>query len=497
MRYLWLALLALPLTTPLYAQTPPAACVHPSTTPEASIQACQTALAKAPSADARYNLGRLQLDAGQLEEAADTFDSFTQTYSKDPRAIYAADLHLDALHRSGRLEALERAARAYASGRPLSDPVFVARARDVVAGAIFKRCTQTPIDDERHLDCFLTFAREMPNHPEAPTALFNAAVALERRREPARAEQVYRHLLKTYPTSRLDALALSRAAILAHRRADLELAASRFEELADRYPKHDESPDALIQAGHIREAFGAWEQAIKNYESYLKRFGRKRDSERVLLHIAKVYETHGKVAQAQRAYTALSRRAKGALSLQGSLRALALTMPLRSQRARRDALKTLERLERAATGLGASPDLQELRAEIVFLRAKLEHARLTAGKPSRAELTTSIEGYKQTLMTRNLRWIMHAMLEMASLHEAISELKGRSCDVTCRSEARQSAIAIYKLILQRGQDLVYYESEWRRAQRALVRLGEERPNSEFTAQPRSSLGTQKPGLRWE
>ena len=69
MRLLWLTLLMLPLATPLHAQAPPAVCDHPAKEVEAAIQACEASLEKAPSANARYVLGRLQLDSDQFEQA--------------------------------------------------------------------------------------------------------------------------------------------------------------------------------------------------------------------------------------------------------------------------------------------------------------------------------------------------------------------------------------------------------------------------------------------
>jgi hypothetical protein len=127
---------------------------------------------------------------------------------------------------------------------------------------------------EQCAEAYLAAAADPHAEPRhAVEARYNAAVCLEKAREPERAVATYRTIVDAYPRDRLSARALAAIAAIEGALFRFEAAADAAEAYARRYPAEKDAVDALSDSFRWRMALGQYDRAGRVLDTLAKRDG--------------------------------------------------------------------------------------------------------------------------------------------------------------------------------------------------------------------------------
>jgi cellulose synthase operon protein C len=157
---------------------------------------------------------------------------------------------------------------------------------------------------------FEKFADEFRGNPDAPNALFNAAIARDRNREPRKAMALRERILKEYPDAKVapqTALALASARSAEKDRAG---AVKLYEQYLEKWPKGGQRCLALYNLGVETEGLGRKLEAAQRYKDFASDTACLEEdpdsSARALFHAADLFAKAKKKAEATELWKVLS-----------------------------------------------------------------------------------------------------------------------------------------------------------------------------------------------
>jgi TolA-binding protein len=115
---------------------------------------------------------------------------------------------------------------------------------------------------------FERFAADYPDHPDAPSALYNAAIAWSQVKEPKKALAAREQVLARYPDARVAPKALLAAAGDLSAGGDHAGAARLYSQYLERYPAGDDRCLALLDAGAELDIARQSAEASRRYLAY-------------------------------------------------------------------------------------------------------------------------------------------------------------------------------------------------------------------------------------
>jgi len=206
----------------------------------------------------------------------------------------------EAAERSGKaaaaqVEATEKAGKG-ADAKALSRD---AAARSAEAQAHYRQAAQL----------YEQFAAEQPGSPDAPNALFNAALAWDKAREPKKAVAGRERLVATYPDAKIVPQALVSLG-LGHAREGNQAAAARANETyLQRWPDGPQHCIALQNLGVALQSQGKKLDAAQRYQQFANDAACLKDdpnnAARVLYEAGKLYTEAKRPSEARRVFQAL------------------------------------------------------------------------------------------------------------------------------------------------------------------------------------------------
>jgi outer membrane protein assembly factor BamD (BamD/ComL family) len=117
---------------------------------------------------------------------------------------------------------------------------------------------------------FEKFAAENRTHPDAPNALYNAAVAWERAKEPRKAQSARAALLERYPDTRIAPQATLAQASTLTRQGEHAAAQKLYQGYLEKWGKGPQRCLALQNLGVALESMGKKLEAAKNYQWFAR-----------------------------------------------------------------------------------------------------------------------------------------------------------------------------------------------------------------------------------
>ena len=179
-----------------------------------------------------------------------------------------------------------------------------AKAKRRLAEAIFLHA-QTLAEKGEAIKAAREFSRvaaETPYAPFADVALFNSAFQYDKAKLYAEAVKIYRHLVNSYPDSKLLLDALNNLAIDYAELGSYGKAAATYEQLAQRQSDPKKAQDALYNASVYYVKAQDWEGAIRVNRLFAERFPNSKDAEALYYDIPNYYLKLGDPEGCYRAY---------------------------------------------------------------------------------------------------------------------------------------------------------------------------------------------------
>lgn len=221
-----------------------------------------------------YKNGQFFQDYGDYDEAVKRYGLVIERYPASAVAGPAGDRILECLGAAKDYENIESWARRIKKTSAFSGRREQERLDGVIAGAMMKSAEGLVANKDygRAAAQFSRVARDYPGHPSAPTALANAAAALEKSGRPDEAVDAYRTLANKFPRSAEAPDALLVAARIEESVASFASAAALYEQLATRHPQAASAPEALKKAGLLRQTLGQHDKAIAHYAEFERQY---------------------------------------------------------------------------------------------------------------------------------------------------------------------------------------------------------------------------------
>jgi TolA-binding protein len=238
-----------------------------------------------------YKNGQFFFDYGDYDEAIKRFGLIVERYPDDPNAGAAGDRILEALGKAKDYENIESWARRLKKTKAFSSKDEKARMDKLIVGSVMKSGEKYAAQGkfDRAAEFFMRVPKEYPRDGQAPKALNNAAVVLEKAKKQDEAVAAYTELADKYPQTGEAPEALFTAARIEENIAYYDKAAALYEQLFSKYPQSAHAADALRSAGVLRQNLGQHDRAIKHYGEYARRFKDKSDAKEVAFHVGLVH----------------------------------------------------------------------------------------------------------------------------------------------------------------------------------------------------------------
>src|SRR6185369_15282950 len=210
-----------------------------------------------------YKNGQFFFDYGDYDEAVKRFGLIVERYPDDANAGAAGDKILDALGKAKDYENIESWARRLKKTKAFSSKDEQARMDKLIVGSVMKSGEKYAAAGkfDRAAEFFMRVPKEYPKDGQAPKALNNAAVVLEKAKKTEEAVAAYKELADKYPQTGEAPEALFTAARIEENIAYYDKAATLYEQLASRYPQNPHAADALRSAGVLRQNLGQHDRA--------------------------------------------------------------------------------------------------------------------------------------------------------------------------------------------------------------------------------------------
>jgi tetratricopeptide (TPR) repeat protein len=303
------------------------------------VDACQRYLAFAPNGEKAveiaYKAANVYYRYNDFAEAVKLFTAIAERHPRHELARYAANLALDCYNLQADWRSMNASAKRFWENGELmrAQPALREDLAKVIEQSGFKLIEE--LEKSRRqaeaADAYLAFARDWPQSRLAPTALYDASVALAKAGRLDRAMVVREQLVQRYPQDPLVpkvglANAQDREAV-----ADFDRAAEDYERYfhgwkraagvtaapVRRKGKHHAAPppapkgdaagyleekarDALYNAGVLREGLGQYARAEANRQLFVETWPASADAPRVFLSLADLAGRQGAVSKEQR-----------------------------------------------------------------------------------------------------------------------------------------------------------------------------------------------------
>ncbi|HEX7488724.1 MAG TPA: tetratricopeptide repeat protein, partial [Anaeromyxobacteraceae bacterium] len=301
------------------------------------VEACQRYLAFAPNGEKAveiaYKAANVYYRYNDFAEAVKLFSVIAERHPRHELARYAANLALDCYNLQADWRSMNASAKRFWENGELmrAQPALREDLAKVIEQSGFKLIEE--LEKSRRqaeaADAYLAFARDWPQSRLAPTALYDASVALAKAGRLDRAMAVREQLVQRYPQDPLVpkvglANAQDREAV-----ADFDRAAEDYERYfhgwkraagvtaapVRRKGKHraaapppapkgdaagyleEKARDALYNAGVLREGLGQYARAEANRELFVETWPASADAPRVFLSLADLAGRQGAVSK--------------------------------------------------------------------------------------------------------------------------------------------------------------------------------------------------------
>ena len=229
--------------------------------------------------DVKYKKAYTFYEFNHFDKAIPLFEDVAFNHSNHQLAIFAAELHLDAINALQDYDQLERAVLKYLEKKPLEDEAFNESVAEIHSQIRFKKCNLK--DDAKEWSeaakCYVQYARDFPEGELLEEALYNAALDFERLKEIGKAIQVRIALLKNTkePDSKMASKTLYNIGANYHALAMYTPAAKFYELYVANFKDRENAETALANAAEFRRYLGQYDRAILDYEKYLEFYGKR------------------------------------------------------------------------------------------------------------------------------------------------------------------------------------------------------------------------------
>ena len=155
-----------------------------------------------------FRQGKLYYERRIYDPAVRMFGQLLEKFPNSPFAADAGELVLDSFNRAADYQNIELWARKPKTAPAFKSPQAQARLNGLILGAVFQIGEQLAGkgEHEKAADAYVRAAKEFPNDPRAPKALYNAGLELSRAGQLARADEAYTSCVAKYPGSEEGAL---------------------------------------------------------------------------------------------------------------------------------------------------------------------------------------------------------------------------------------------------------------------------------------------------
>ena len=470
-----------------------------------------------------FRNGMLFYDYGDYDEAVKRFGVIVTEHPDDENAGPAGDRILEALRRSEDYENIESWARRLKGAEAFAEPAQKERLGGLIVEAMFRNGEAYGEGGfyERAAHRYLRVPAEFPEHDAAPEALQNAAVMLERAREPEEAAAVYAQVLEDYPSSELAEEAGFSAAQVYETFAYFDRSAATYERVAEAFPQGEQGADALFNAGVLRQALGQTERAIEHYETYAERYRRRSDAEEVAFRVGVVHEQAGDAGQAFRAFRSyIDRFPRGAHAVEARVRAARAALEhgreARAERNLRGALRAYERGGEPEEERRFAAEARYLQGELLYREYEAIGLDVEPGALRRtldrktALLEQAQDIYLDVVEYGEPSWATAALFRIGSvfdeyagslrdasapegLSEEQAEVYRQELDVYV-IDIEERAIELYSRGYRRAIDMGVYNEFTSRLREALGRMAPSQFPPENEARARERVGDRTPEI---
>lgn len=243
----------------------------------------------------KFRKAKTFYDFNQFEKAIPLFADVTERHSKDPIAVYSANLLLDSLQILGKPEEIPPWVEKFTQNAELmKDKEFEAQMSNLKAEALWLVADGFS-KNKRHKDAAKTYIdmyNAAPNHPRSAQMLYNAAIEYEKAGVIGSAVQARGILIQQKPDDSLAKKAQYQIAGNYHALAYYEKAADFYEKFATKFPGEADAIQALTNAVFFRRGLGQDEKAIEDNRSFVKFYGSRKPAQaaRVFFSIGAIHE---------------------------------------------------------------------------------------------------------------------------------------------------------------------------------------------------------------
>jgi len=249
----------------------------------------------------KYRKARIFYEYNHFEEAVPLFGDLVEHHRNTELGIFSANLLLDTLNILKRTKEIlawvdkflkmpelmkdEEFAKQMIS---IKTDALVREAKEFEGQGKFKECAQSMV----------AAAETLPEHPEHPTRLYDAALCFQNARLVGQAIRFRQELIEKYPTNPLSQRALYQIASGFHQLAYYSRASEFYEQYANKFPGESQSPKALGNAAVFRMGLGEYEAATKDMNAYIKYYGAQEpeDSAAVFFQMGQIFEKENRKA---------------------------------------------------------------------------------------------------------------------------------------------------------------------------------------------------------
>lgn len=273
------------------------------------VSAAENYTTKFPKAekalDIKFKLGRLYYSHNYFDQALAIFQDIVKTNPKSEFAVYSANLILDIYNLRKDYEGLSKAGQELLATPGLKSEAVNMDIQDVVEKAKFKEAQDLEVkkDFSGSAKVFEQFSKTYPSSKLAAIAKYNSGVNYERSGELAKAVGMYSAFLaapgKDNEKQRKEARRL--LGRIYERTGQLKKAVAEFERFAKDYPTDPLTPDLYFNAAVIWTGFKNYTRAISNYEMFQKTSKKANKSDALFL-IGEIYEKRRSLAMANGYY---------------------------------------------------------------------------------------------------------------------------------------------------------------------------------------------------
>lgn len=312
------------------------------------------------------------------------------------------------------------------------------RAMDELAAA---ERSGSPAAYERAARSLVSAVDRAPRHRDAPAALHNAALALERSGRLGAATELRERIVREAPDSEHVDEALFRAALGHARLFELESAIEAYDRLANepRFRQSAHRPDALRNAAVLLEGLQEYERAARAFDAYAAVAPNEEVAATAAFAAAELTSRRGAWPEAVRRLRALQRRLAAArggdptvLVHAGWLLAEALGEERRTSERHAALADTVEAFRRSGAAPGSEPAEYAARARFALaeeglaaydrLRISGSGARLRASAQAKLERARALEdAYAEVEALGRPRWAVAARARIGALYDRAAQ----------------------------------------------------------------------------